>query len=112
MIHESYNFLNPLVALYSGERIYLNKYILLIKSAQLWLSSDHQSRTWGVRLGQLLLAAKKQDADTFCEKLKLVRNEQVVPLSAASYECGTYQRGYEYIIRSVCRYILSACRVL
>lgn len=65
------------------------------------MSPDQQSSTWGVRLGQLLLSAKKQDAENFYEKLKLVRKEQVVPLSAASYECGTYQRGYEYIVRSV-----------
>uniref|UniRef100_UPI0037E75C66 serine/threonine-protein kinase ATR n=1 Tax=Semicossyphus pulcher TaxID=241346 RepID=UPI0037E75C66 len=64
-----------------------------------YLSSDSQSSTWGVRLGQLLLSAKKKDSETFYEKLKLVRKEQVVPLSAASYECGTYQRGYEYIVR-------------
>ncbi|TKS86901.1 Serine/threonine-protein kinase atr [Collichthys lucidus] len=64
-----------------------------------YLSSERQSSTWGVQLGQLLLSAKKQDAETFYEKLKLVRKEQVVPLSAASYECGTYQRGYEYIVR-------------
>ncbi|XP_061551565.1 serine/threonine-protein kinase ATR [Phycodurus eques] len=64
-----------------------------------YLSSDLQSSTWGMRLGQLLLAAKKQDSAAFSEKLKLVRKEQVVPLSAASYECGTYQRGYEYIVR-------------
>uniref|UniRef100_A0A8D0AST5 Serine/threonine-protein kinase ATR n=1 Tax=Sander lucioperca TaxID=283035 RepID=A0A8D0AST5_SANLU len=64
-----------------------------------YLSSDRQSNTWGVRLGQLLLSAKKQDGETFYEKLKLVRKEQVIPLSAASYECGTYQRGYEYIVR-------------
>ncbi|XP_031703455.1 serine/threonine-protein kinase ATR [Anarrhichthys ocellatus] len=64
-----------------------------------YLSSDRPSNTWGVRLGQLLLSAKKPDAETFYEKLKLVRKEQVVPLSAASYECGTYQRGYEYIVR-------------
>lgn len=65
-------------------------------------STDCQANTWSVRFGQLLLAAKKQDADAFYEKLKLVRKEQVVPLSAASYECGTYQRGYEYIVRCVC----------
>uniref|UniRef100_A0A8C4H2C7 Serine/threonine-protein kinase ATR n=1 Tax=Dicentrarchus labrax TaxID=13489 RepID=A0A8C4H2C7_DICLA len=64
-----------------------------------YLSSDRQSSTWGVRLGQLLLSAKKEDAETFYKRLKLVRKEQVVPLSAASYECGTYQRGYEYIVR-------------
>ncbi|KAM8833099.1 serine/threonine-protein kinase ATR [Synchiropus picturatus] len=64
-----------------------------------YLSSDHQSSSWGVNLGQLLLSAKKQDAKSFYEKLKSVRKEQVVPLSAASYEYGTYQRGYEYIVR-------------
>ncbi|XP_038156648.1 serine/threonine-protein kinase ATR isoform X1 [Cyprinodon tularosa] len=64
-----------------------------------YLTTDQQSCTWGVRLGQLLLSANKQDAESFYEKLKLVRKEQVVPLSAASYECGTYQRGYEYIVR-------------
>ncbi|XP_077477545.1 serine/threonine-protein kinase ATR [Stigmatopora argus] len=64
-----------------------------------YLSSDLQSRTWGMQLGQLLLAAKKKDDASFFEKLKLIRKEQVVPLSTASYECGTYQRGYEYIVR-------------
>uniref|UniRef100_A0A3B1KAQ1 Serine/threonine-protein kinase ATR n=1 Tax=Astyanax mexicanus TaxID=7994 RepID=A0A3B1KAQ1_ASTMX len=64
-----------------------------------YLASDQKSNTWGVRLGQMLLSAKKQDSEAFCEKLKLSRKEQVVPLSAASFECGTYQRGYEYIVR-------------
>ncbi|XP_030212900.1 serine/threonine-protein kinase ATR [Gadus morhua] len=75
----------------------LSKWDLL----QDYLSSgaDSSSNTWGVRLGQMLLAAKQQDSAAFYEKLKVVRKEQVVPLSAASYECGTYQRGYEYIVR-------------
>ncbi|TRY93692.1 hypothetical protein DNTS_029400 [Danionella cerebrum] len=64
-----------------------------------YLAADCKSSTWGVRLGQMLLAAKKQDSEAFYEKLKIVRKEQVVPLSAASFECGTYQRGYEYIVR-------------
>ncbi|XP_056151597.1 serine/threonine-protein kinase ATR [Lampris incognitus] len=64
-----------------------------------YLTSDVQSSTWRMRLGQMLLAAKKQNSEKFFDKLKLVRKEQVVPLSAASYECGTYQRGYEYIVR-------------
>ncbi|XP_060762548.1 serine/threonine-protein kinase ATR isoform X2 [Neoarius graeffei] len=64
-----------------------------------YLASDEKSNTWGVRLGQMLLSAKKQDSECFYEKLKLARREQVVPLSAASFECGTYQRGYEYIVR-------------
>lgn len=64
---------------------------------------ESQSSTWGVQLGKLLLSAKKQDEGAFYQKLKLVRKEQVVPLSAASYErgTGTYQRGYQYIVRSV-----------
>lgn len=62
---------------------------------------DEKSNTWGVRLGQMLLSAKKQDSERFYAKLKVARREQVVPLSAASFECGTYQRGYEYIVRCV-----------
>ncbi|XP_047662216.1 serine/threonine-protein kinase ATR isoform X3 [Tachysurus fulvidraco] len=64
-----------------------------------YLASDEKSNTWGVRLGQMLLSAKKHDLEHFHEKLKVARREQVVPLSAASFECGTYQRGYEYIVR-------------
>ncbi|MGH0145669.1 UNVERIFIED_CONTAM: hypothetical protein FKN15_015304 [Acipenser sinensis] len=64
-----------------------------------YVASDQKSSNWSVRLGQLLLAAKQKDAETFYEKLKVVRAEQVVPLSAASFEWGSYQRGYEYIVR-------------
>lgn len=65
------------------------------------LFSDGNSNTWSVRLGQLLLSAKKKDADGFYKTLKVVQAEQIVPLSAASFERGSYQRGYEYIIRCV-----------
>lgn len=61
--------------------------------------SDGKSTTWSVRLGQLLLSAKKRDVIAFYDTLKLVRAEQIVPLSAASFERGSYQRGYEYIVR-------------
>uniref|UniRef100_A0A8C5MNU7 Serine/threonine-protein kinase ATR n=1 Tax=Leptobrachium leishanense TaxID=445787 RepID=A0A8C5MNU7_9ANUR len=64
-----------------------------------YLSSDRKSTTWSIRLGQLLLSAKKREDDTFYDTLKVVRAEQVVPLSAASFERGSYQRGYEYIVR-------------
>lgn len=67
----------------------------------MFLFLDGKSNTWSVRLGQLLLSAKKNDTATFYETLKLVRSEQIGPLSAASFERGSYQRGYEYIIRSV-----------
>ncbi|KAM8770022.1 serine/threonine-protein kinase ATR [Rhynchonycteris naso] len=64
-----------------------------------YLAADRKSTTWSVRLGQLLLSAKKRDAAAFYDTLKLVRAEQIVPLSAASFERGSYQRGYEYIVR-------------
>lgn len=58
-----------------------------------------KSTTWSVRLGHLLLSAKKKNEADFYETLKVVRAEQIVPLSAASFERGSYQRGYEHIIR-------------
>ncbi|XP_053774486.1 serine/threonine-protein kinase ATR isoform X2 [Desmodus rotundus] len=64
-----------------------------------YLAADWKSTTWSVRLGQLLLSAKKRDSTAFFDTLKLVRAEQIVPLSAASFERGSYQRGYEYIVR-------------
>ncbi|OCT80913.1 hypothetical protein XELAEV_18027725mg [Xenopus laevis] len=64
-----------------------------------YLSADRKSTTWSIRLGQLLLSAKKGERDMFYETLKVVRAEQIVPLSAASFERGSYQRGYEYIVR-------------
>lgn len=69
--------------------------------------TDGNSNTWSVRLGQLLLSAKKKDIASFYETLKVVQAEQIVPLSAASFERGSYQRGYEYIIRCV---LLSVCK--
>ncbi|XP_054839454.1 serine/threonine-protein kinase ATR [Eublepharis macularius] len=68
-------------------------------SLENYLAADQNSNTWSVRLGQLLLSAKKKDSATFYETLKVVQAEQIVPLSAASFERGSYQRGYEYIIR-------------
>ncbi|XP_013910306.1 PREDICTED: serine/threonine-protein kinase ATR [Thamnophis sirtalis] len=68
-------------------------------SLENYLASDGKSNTWSIRLGQLLLSAKKKEAATFFETLRTVRAEQIVPLSAASFERGSYQRGYEYIIR-------------
>ncbi|KAG8511432.1 Serine/threonine-protein kinase ATR, partial [Galemys pyrenaicus] len=64
-----------------------------------YLAADGKSTTWSVRLGQLLLSAKKRDTTAFYDTLKLVRAEQIVPLSAASFERGSYQRGYEHIVR-------------
>lgn len=64
-----------------------------------FLPEDVKSTAWSVRLGHLLLSAKKKNEVAFYETLKVVRAEQIVPLSAASFERGSYQRGYEHIIR-------------
>ncbi|KAG8580917.1 hypothetical protein GDO81_007479 [Engystomops pustulosus] len=64
-----------------------------------YLSTDRKSTNWSIRLGQLLLLSKKQEREAFYDTLKVVRAEQIVPLSAASFERGSYQRGYEYIVR-------------
>ncbi|XP_053315671.1 serine/threonine-protein kinase ATR [Spea bombifrons] len=64
-----------------------------------YLSADNKSTAWSIRLGQLLLYAKKSERELFYDTLKVVRAEQIVPLSAASFERGSYQRGYEYIVR-------------
>lgn len=71
----------------------------LKKQSFLFLPKDAKSTTWSVRLGHLLLSAKKKNEAAFYETLKVVRAEQIVPLSAASFERGSYQRGYEHIIR-------------
>ncbi|XP_077988664.1 serine/threonine-protein kinase ATR-like [Glandiceps talaboti] len=57
------------------------------------------SKNWNVGLGKILLAAKNRDEDDFNKHLKIMRSEQMGPLSAASMENGSYQRGYEYIVR-------------
>lgn len=87
---------------------------------------ESHSRNWNVGVGKLLLAAKSrvtphgsvsiwildtksinqliwfslQDEEEFARQLTLMRSEQLIPLSAASMEAGSYYRGYQYITRS------------
>lgn len=44
------------------------------------------------------LSFLQHEAD-FLEQLEIARKEQIGPLSAASMEIGSYQRGYENILR-------------
>lgn len=60
---------------------------------------DKNSRKWPVMLGRILLAAKAKKEEDFLQHLRIARQDQVGPLSAASFEMGSYQRGYEYIVR-------------
>ncbi|KAJ8304682.1 hypothetical protein KUTeg_018265, partial [Tegillarca granosa] len=60
---------------------------------------ERETRNWSVSIGKILLAAKDKKEKQFWEQLQIVRHEQIGPLSAASMESGSYQRGYEYIIR-------------
>ncbi|KAJ7388523.1 hypothetical protein OS493_037040 [Desmophyllum pertusum] len=62
---------------------------------------------WDVGLGRILLAAKKrfetcvalENESEFRHQLRVVRSQQMGFLSAASMESGSYQRGYEHIVR-------------
>ncbi|XP_072111128.1 serine/threonine-protein kinase ATR isoform X3 [Mobula birostris] len=69
------------------------------ESLQNYVNTEWKSCTWSERLGQLLLFAKQSNVEGFYEQLQITRAEQIVPLSAASFERGSYQRGYEYIVR-------------
>ncbi|XP_035661643.1 serine/threonine-protein kinase ATR-like [Branchiostoma floridae] len=62
-------------------------------------SESKGSSNWSVGLGKILLAAKHRDEEDFWHQLQIVRNDQMGPLSAASMESGSYQRGYDYIVR-------------
>ncbi|KAJ8029668.1 Serine/threonine-protein kinase ATR [Holothuria leucospilota] len=69
-------------------------------SLETHLQTEKKSSTdWKVGLGQILLAAKNKNLTEFQEQLQIVRSSQMGPLSAASMEKGSYQRGYEFITR-------------
>ena len=52
-----------------------------------------------------------QKTSEFEDQLSFVRNRLMGPLSAASMEMGSYQRGYDYIVRCVNNifYIFKLC---
>lgn len=66
---------------------------------QQYVSTETTTVTWNTGLGKLLLAAKVKDEPAFCNQLNVLRLEEMAPLSAASMETGSYQRGYEHIVR-------------
>ncbi|XP_070572431.1 serine/threonine-protein kinase ATR-like isoform X2 [Ptychodera flava] len=68
-------------------------------SLENYVRLETTTSNWNIGLGKILLAAKKKDEEEFKRQLKIVRSEQMGPLSAASMENGSYQRGYEYIVR-------------
>ncbi|CAH1797711.1 unnamed protein product [Owenia fusiformis] len=63
------------------------------------LDQERGKRTWAVGIGNTLMLAKDRDEEGFLQQLQIVRSELMGPLSAASMEKGSYQRGYEYIVR-------------
>ncbi|XP_074649776.1 serine/threonine-protein kinase ATR-like [Tubulanus polymorphus] len=66
---------------------------------QKFTAQETGNSNWGVGLGKILLAAKNKKENDFFKELEAVRLEQMGPLSAASMEAGSYQRGYEHIVR-------------
>ena len=49
--------------------------------------------------GNILLAARNRNEADYARHLQVARSELMAPLSAASMEVGSYQRGYQYIVR-------------
>ncbi|XP_071844608.1 serine/threonine-protein kinase ATR-like isoform X2 [Apostichopus japonicus] len=68
-------------------------------SLETHLQKETSTSDWRIGLGRILLAVKNKDLSEFEKQLKVVRSAQMGPLSAASMEKGSYQRGYEFITR-------------
>ena len=66
---------------------------------QQYVGTETATVTWNTGLGRLLLAASFKDEVAFCSQMDMLRLEEMAPLSAASMEAGSYQRGYEHIVR-------------
>ncbi|KAK2144551.1 hypothetical protein LSH36_748g02080 [Paralvinella palmiformis] len=64
-----------------------------------YLRLEEKSRDWNVGLGKILMAAKNRNESDVRNQLHVLRCQQMAPLSAACMEVGSYQRGYEYIVR-------------
>nr|XP_022332154.1 serine/threonine-protein kinase ATR-like isoform X2 [Crassostrea virginica] len=78
-----------------------------------FLESNKSTRSWPVGIGKVLIGAKNKREEQFFEQLRVVRCEQIGPLSAASMESGSYLRGYEYIVRlHMLNEIEESCRCL
>ncbi|PIK55504.1 putative serine/threonine-protein kinase atr [Apostichopus japonicus] len=68
-------------------------------SLETHLQKETSTSDWRIGLGRILLAVRNKDLSEFEKQLKVVRSAQMGPLSAASMEKGSYQRGYEFITR-------------
>ncbi|XP_076343171.1 serine/threonine-protein kinase atr-like isoform X1 [Tachypleus tridentatus] len=78
-----------------------------------FLKSQISSDNWGVAVGKILLSVKEKLVSGTWQQIsitnkqhtvllfqcKIVRTQQMGPLSAASMENGAYQRGYSHILR-------------
>ncbi|XP_076341945.1 serine/threonine-protein kinase atr-like isoform X3 [Tachypleus tridentatus] len=64
-----------------------------------FLKSQISSDNWGVAVGKILLSVKEKENEKILEHLKIVRTQQMGPLSAASMENGAYQRGCSHVLR-------------
>ena len=53
---------------------------------------------YGIQI-QFICFVWLQDFNTFNTKIRKLYSEQMGPLCAASLEQGSYQRGYDYIVR-------------
>ncbi|XP_028398063.1 serine/threonine-protein kinase ATR-like isoform X2 [Dendronephthya gigantea] len=64
-----------------------------------YVKLEHHCTDWSTGVGKILLAARKKNKDEFSKCIYDLRLAQMEPLSAAKMESGSYQRGYDFIIR-------------
>ncbi|KAG7176083.1 serine/threonine-protein kinase atr-like [Homarus americanus] len=63
------------------------------------LETNPSQASWGVGVGQILLAVRGRDSAAYQNSLRRLRTQQIASLSAASMEKWAYQRAYPHILR-------------
>lgn len=64
-----------------------------------FLSGTQMQPSWGVGVGEILLAVRSRDANQYHKRLCQLREQQITPLSAANMEKWAYQRAYPLILK-------------
>ncbi|GAB6018708.1 hypothetical protein CHUAL_000384 [Chamberlinius hualienensis] len=62
-------------------------------------SEEPLNPTWGYQIGKILASVSHRDKVRYLKELDICRQDQMLPLSAASLEDGSYERSYEYVLR-------------
>ncbi|CAF1368457.1 unnamed protein product [Rotaria sordida] len=85
---------------YQNDNLYLNHNEQINENSKMNILHDlHVSKQFEEYVGKILCQAKKQNRDEFYSELRLALNSLMGPISAASMEVGSYQRGYDYLAK-------------